>query len=610
MLAALTLTTSAQQTTTPQNQKELNKEITLEKDFVPEIKKATKKNTLPAVKKVTPPAKTDVSYSNWANPIDVQPTIPTMMPYGYRTAHNFSDKRGYLAVGGGMAANFIGSAGYRFIDKDNLTLGAWLQHNSTWAGKNSSQMILNDNLRLKQKFNDNLVGVDLMNRFKVGTLTLNARGHFDSFNYYGGINEAWDDDHKQTFTEFGLKGAWEALPLDVNDHEVTYNVGLAFNHAGYEKTLVENVKGAKQNTLNFTLGGEYAINEYTAAGLQIEGDYVNTNVFGSSNNYFIVTLSPYFSWENSVISAQLGADILLGKPMLYDFSGKHKDGIDGRRVLVSPNVNLDFNFSPGAKFYVSISGGKILNTLSDMAAQNRYSDPTASYPNSFSPFDGEAGFKIGPFSGFNMKLFGGYGFFEGDLNGLVIPSAPYGGASEVVLPYTLATNYIPIKAKGMKIGADLNYKYRSLVEANASIIYAPAGDDVKENGWTQGYSLDGFEGASLVSKINLQVKPLRQLTLDLGLDLYTDRAHVIKEFIPTISDDEDAEPIATEEMPYTLDWYDLDDIINLHAGASWRFDKVVTLWVKGNNLLNRKWDVMPGMGAQKFNVMGGVSLVF
>lgn len=605
LLAALTLTTSAQQTTTtPQNQKELNKEITLEKDFVPEIKKATKKNTLPAVKKVTPPAKTDVSYSDWANPIDVQPTIPTMMPYGYRTAHNFSDKRGYLAAGGGMAANFIGSAGYRIIDKDDLTLGAWLQHNSTWAGKNSTLLIDNDNHRLKQEYNDNQLGLDLMNRFRVGTLTLNARGHFDSFNYYGGIDDNWDDAHKQTFTEFGLKGAWKAQPLDVNDHEVTYNAGLAFNHAGYEKTLIENVKGAKQNTLNITLGGEYAINEATAAGLQIEGDYVNTKSRFGDNNYFMVTLSPYFMWENSVISAQLGADILLGKPMLYDFSGKHDDGIDGRRVLVSPNVNLDFSFSPGAKFYISLSGGKTLNTLSALAADNRYSDPTCGYFNTFSPFDGEAGFKIGPFSGFSIKLFGGYGFFQGDLNGLVIPSAPYGTSPDVVLPYTLATNYIPLKARGMYVGTDLNYKYRSLVEAKASLTYAPAGDEVNETDWTQGYPLDGYDGASLVSKINVTVKPLRQLSLDLGLELRTSRSQITKNFETT------GEISLTDPTPYTLEWYDLDDVINLHAGASWRFDKVVTLWVKGNNLLNRKWDVMPGMGAQKFNVMGGVSLVF
>ena len=59
-----------------------------------------------------------------------------------------------------------------------------------------------------------------------------------------------------------------------------------------------------------------------------------------------------------------------------------------------------------------------------------------------------------------------------------------------------------------------------------------------------------------------------------------------------------------------FNYSDMDDLINLHAGASYRFDKVLTLWVKGNNLLARKHDYLPGMGVQGLNIMGGVSLIF
>ena len=206
LIIALSVSTAtAQQNTTPQNGQELHKEITLEKDFVPEVKKATKKNVLPKVKKIEAPARTTVNYSDWANPIEVPTSIPTMMPYGYRTAHNFSDKRGYLSVGGGMAANFVGSAGYRIIDTDKTTLGIWLQHNSTWAGKNSSKLISSDSQRLKQQFNDNFLGLDLKSRIKSGTLSFSALGHLDSFNYYGSTDENWAENNKQLFTEFGTK---------------------------------------------------------------------------------------------------------------------------------------------------------------------------------------------------------------------------------------------------------------------------------------------------------------------------------------------------------------------------------------------------------------------
>ena len=109
-LMAAVLTVAGATAQNNNDKKDLNKEITLEKDFVPVEKKATKKNTLPTVKKVSAPARTTLSYSDWTEATTVPSSIPTMMPYGYRTVHNFSDKRGYLQVGGGMAANFTGSA--------------------------------------------------------------------------------------------------------------------------------------------------------------------------------------------------------------------------------------------------------------------------------------------------------------------------------------------------------------------------------------------------------------------------------------------------------------------------------------------------------------------
>ena len=54
----------------------------------------------------------------------------------------------------------------------------------------------------------------------------------------------------------------------------------------------------------------------------------------------------------------------------------------------------------------------------------------------------------------------------------------------------------------------------------------------------------------------------------------------------------------------------MDDVINLHVGARYRFDKMLTLWLQGANLLNKKWDVTLGQGAQRLSVMGGIALVF
>ena len=593
------------------DKKDLTKEITLEKDFVPVEKKATKKNTLPTVKKVSAPAKTTLNYSDWSEPTSVPTSIPTMMPYGYRTAHNFSDKRGYLQIGGGMQANFTGSAGYRILDTEQNTLGIWLQHNSTWAGKNGSKLILNEAERLKQKFNDNVIGVNFENNNKAGTLDASFRGHFDSFNYYGGRNEDWDDKNKQSFNEFGGQIGWEGAPIVLRDSELGYHAGIGVNHAGYDKTLFENVKGAKETVLNFNVGATYQLGKGTL-GLDLTGDYVhfkcgttpafylfddNTG-YNVSNNYnnFMLTLSPYYQWQNNIFRALLGADITLGDMRLYG---------DTKKVHVSPRVKLDIDIVDGAAFFVDVDGGKTLNTLSSMASLNRYSDPTGCYYNTFSPLDGRAGFKIGPFSGFSAQIYGGFGIFKSDYSSIVDPftfssheiiddSENYVG---IHLPTTLkyaTTYYHNYKSRGAYFGAELAYKYRSLIEAKATFQYAPADEYEEDGDWYKGYSMDGVDGANLDAKFDVRVTPIRPLAIDLGLHYRGGRSYL--------------EPTDMTFTKYAFS--DMDDMINLHVGASYRFDKVLTLWVKGNNLLNRKWDYMPGMGAQGLNFMGGVSLVF
>ena len=147
LLAAFTLTTVYAQDNT-----NLNKEITLEKDIEPLQKKAVKKNQLPKVKTLqsTQP-KTNLGYSDLMTPIEVPTDIPTLLPYGYRTAHNFSDKRGYLDVGAGTQANFRVDFGYRLINEEREKLGLWVNHNSTWNSKNPSKIITLEENRNKQK---------------------------------------------------------------------------------------------------------------------------------------------------------------------------------------------------------------------------------------------------------------------------------------------------------------------------------------------------------------------------------------------------------------------------------------------------------------------------
>ncbi|MBR1882959.1 MAG: hypothetical protein IJ808_08140 [Muribaculaceae bacterium] len=609
-------------------QKELNKEITLEKDFVPVEKKATKKHALPSVKKVTPPTKTTLTYSSQVAPIEVPTSIPTMLPYGYRTAHNFSDKRGYLQVGGGTHANFTGSAGYRVIDTEENSLGVWVQHNSTWNSKNPTKLIGTDDLRLKQKVNDNVLGIDFRNNNSAGTLSLGARLHFDSFNYYGGLDRTWDNQNKQSFLEAGLTGAWDGK-LIFEGNNVNYHVKMGFNHAAYDKTLYAGVDGSSENVFTATVGGEYVLSTAGTAGVELTGDYVNFKghddawtLLSSSfeqrtTNKFWLTISPYYKWENTTLRARVGGDIILGKLNLSKPAGIDDFGFmipstrSDKSVHFAPRVQIDIDMVDGAALFVDVTGGKTLNTLSALAATNRYSDPMRYVYNSFTPFDGKAGFNIGPFSGFSARLYAGYGMTQ-SAPCAYVPDATYwtnGGAAAT--PLTLlnqraVTHYANIKTKGLYLGAELNYKYRSLFELNAKILYAPADSEINYKKSYKGYSFGEYDPNEVVT-VDLKAYPIKRLAVNVGVDWRGNRSILASIVAP----DGSSEPTTGQgSAANRMTLLDLDDVFNLYAGANYRFSKTLSLWLRGDNLLGKHYDTFYGMGAQRFGVMAGASLTF
>ena len=199
-LAVLMSSSVALAQNTNQDKSDLNKNITLEREFDPVKKTVVKKTVLPKEIKKEDKDAVAPQFSDWAVPTLVPVEIPTMDPYGYRTRHNFSNQRGYLFLGGGTHLNIVASAGYRLIDTSNEKLGVWMHHNSTWMGKNTTKLIEQSSNRQKQRFNDNILGANWMKELNAGTLSLDGHLHFDSFNYYGGFSD-YLKDRKTAFFE-------------------------------------------------------------------------------------------------------------------------------------------------------------------------------------------------------------------------------------------------------------------------------------------------------------------------------------------------------------------------------------------------------------------------
>ena len=604
LMAAFTFTAVNAQDNT-----KLSKEITLEKDVAPLEKKAVKKNELPKVKKpATTSKKTQLGYSDLTSPIEVPTTIPTLLPYGYRTAHNFSDKRGYLDVGGGTQANFRVDFGYRLINEEQEKLGLWLNHNSTWNSKNPSKMITLDENRNRQKYNDNVFAVDYSRDLGKGTFMLGAKAHVDIYNLYGGWNKfevsqntagvlpgemsfmtpAYDwNSEKQTFFDFNLNAGWKSQFM-LREKPLKYNVGLQYGHAAYDKSFNTLYKhGAHDNWGVLTLGGTYDVTDLTTAALNIRSEYLRRGTkakSGSDLDLFdevgMITLSPIYTIRGDMFKLQLGLNA-------------HISFSDGAAFRLSPNVRANLSLVDGFSVFANVLGGKNLGYRVPTHYYNyRYDLPLLMYGSIYTPLEAEGGIKVGPFQGLSAKVSLGYAIVKKQPGILYRNDYP----SQALMLGMMST-YMVLDSRGYYLNAEVNYKYRSLIEASASVKYAPHDNELFEaDNHYNGYKL-GVDRASTVANIDLKVTPWRPLTINAGLEYRGGRMALFGD-----KWDSDGDRL--------YEFVKMRDAINLKAGANYRLNSSVNLWLQAHNLLNRRYDILYGMGAQRIGFMVGAGFTF
>lgn len=575
----------------------LSKEITVEKDYIPTEKKASKLNNLPEIKQVEIPEK-KLDYSDWAAPTTIKPEIQILPPIGYLTDYNFSDKKGYVRFGIGSYLNMSGSAGYKIIAKEKTALNIWLQHTSTWMGQNNSPNITaaGEIERLKQKFNDNILGIDFAHMIGNKQIGLNAFYHFDRFNYYGGTSKIWDEnEHIQTVNQFDIAFSFRNRPAA---DELKYAIGISFDHFGNSHSLWEDIKAIKENHLQIKGGIEVPVSETSYLGIDADLNYLYyTNPMQISlngptitpadhNGYSVNKLSPYYRMAKDKVTLKIGLNI--------DISANN-----GTITRFSPDIKFDYKILTGLDFYANIEGGKKINTFAGMSTVNRYFNPSSLLGNSYSPIDAAAGIKIGPFAGFRAQISGGYAIVNNQQTPwmpLILYVNDSGSDADSYPGYfgfehsTVSTIYSGINMKGWHIAAGLGYKFKEIAELKFDFKYSPQDG---EKGYM--FSQDRPE---YVLNANLNISPVSKLKINLNYEYRGNRNY-------WTSYSYSSDPVITEYEPTGL-----KNISLLSLGASYQINHIFSIFAQFNNILNKKWDIYYGLGAQKFNAQGGISVLF
>ena len=558
---------------------DLSKEITIEKEVVPEHRSAQKIGVYPSVVSQSLKNKT-LRQGEHRVASELQRGIATLEPASCGDTLKDAGYKGYVEVGYFPVFNASLSAGYRIIDTNATQLNAWTQYN----GKSYDADILpgNEVTLLSHQLN---VGAQLTH--KVNRLSAISAGVEYVYNRYntpvlapvGDGVTMFDDGYNESVNDVNVNLKWYS-----QIGELKYNVGTEFSHFAYGQKgyycsvnpLVDDsymvylgdvVKPVRENIFTITGSAIMPYADRLDVGVDVSASVVNYNrnsqfaadagdlvglIDAPANDYGIVSLTPHARYETDRLSLKVGLKV---------------DAVfnDGGVLNIAPDVVANWIPVEYLSVYGTLGGGECVNRLASLFDYSRYAAPMFAYKKSSLPIVFDGGVVVGPWRGAYVELFGGYA-----------------QAEDWLMPSELNwTNYYtPTDIKGWHGGVEMGYNYSNIVDF--SFRYETASQGVNK-----GYYL-WRDRAKNVAKVSLKVTPMESLDIVLGYEQRGDR--------------------------YYIDYYnqlcDMGDAESVSLGVNYRLSEALSVYGNVENMFNSEYVLVGNIPAQGLNGMVGIRYKF
>ncbi|GHV47576.1 TonB-dependent receptor [Bacteroidia bacterium] len=574
-----TLLLASPSTLQAQGEQGLNRELTLEREYDPSVRDANKVNTLPAVKEPTV-SKSPIDYAFLSLPANPQREIGRLSPGKYKTEIEHDKHRGYLNFGLGNYWNINGDAGYHILNSDKDQLGVYLSHRSTNGNIKYLSGFMKDEA-VKAKVNDNLGGIDFRHAFKKAALKLNAQYGYSAFNYYGLPSPPPFSDYRLYSVDTETNQVNRHIVAGIGVESIPggsaadYHAGLSFTRLSYKYGMDAGSEGTAENTVGGTFGISKPLGGTQRLGIDTKFDYFNYNMpeggILSFEDFLAGKLNPYYLLEGDFWNFKAGVNIMF-------FTGSEA------KVFASPNLGADMNIGAKTLLYIDIGGGMSANNLFQLSRENRYIAPLYSTLPSQTLLDAVMGLKSGVAPGFWFNIFGGYKYTVDDY--FYIPERSWMGFGNM-------SRTMPLDSKRLYGGLELKYAYQHLFDVTLKGVY---------NHWTVSSNIkvidDRHNGINLMPdwkaygrpKIeaigSLLVRPVDKLALSLDYHLASGR-------------------VSSEGWDEKM-----KDINELNFTGSYRINDTFGAYLKFNNLLFQRYELIYGYPLQGFSLMGGININF
>ncbi len=463
------------------------------------------------------------------------------------------NKKGYLHLSGGVLGKLDGQAAYQFDLTENDALGVDL----TFQGFNGKARD-NDYFGVKGwKSRDyrNRTTLKYNHRFDNG-VDFFVKGGFENhlFNYMG---KSLVTDKQHDVVGNALVGF---TPYQVDNFSIGATAGVKFFSQNHLTNLQ---KKLGETFVHADVKGTYKFSDEHAVGLGIgfvNSSYGNKDLDGITRLRF----TPHYLYNNELMEVKLGVFV-------------------STKGHVAPDASLTYHLNPKSDVYVKVRGYEEDNNFHHLSAIHPYfvlntGGQKLKMEDAFHQVDAAVGYRFKDYNGFSGDL--GVGFDTSTHH-----------ADMTQLSNTVNGLYYPMmtfsKNKCFYLNADLTYHYADIVKVEARNrlnINSNKADGAK---W--------IEGSYITPAFTMDWKADFKLIKDLyvGVDWLLD----------CYSIPEGVAPGPAYKRPNTVNF-----------GASIRYtvpvDLPLTVFIKGDNLMNQNYDRYFGYRNIGANFLGGFALSF
>lgn len=596
VLAAAAISSSAQQ---------LNKEITVDHDIVPEKREAVKLGFTPVV--TLTPLKLPSLTPTWSGVgVKATPTAATLAPAAMEAAMADTTSRGYASLGYGPTYNVAASLGFRLIATRSTRMNAWAQFDgATWRpgdcrwigrpvgsrtlGRNTLTAALAMTTATSARSTLDLGVTYIHDRLKspldfAEPVTLAWR-HVNRL----GVNAAW---HNAGATvPFGVRASWGLFRN--SDHfartvgatllrpvtENHFTVGGDFGWLAGEKSRI----GLDANVSVVANSRGNAVERLDALDAMV--NYRPTDL-GDSYSHGLLTLTPAYVYGSRNFTARVGARV--------DFSFNA-----GKAFHIAPDVMLGWNPLQQLAVTLAAGGGEHQNTLARLSEANPWAANWLSYGNSHIPLTFDGKIVIGPFGGVALELTAAYA----RANSWLMPVAAGGYSvlsrsgfvdmpSFAVLDATTSL-FAPVDMRGWKFGAALTFSSQRWGFVKLAC------ERTTGHSYTGGW-YEWLDRARQTVTASALFTPVKSLAFNADFSLRTGRR-----LLDELVDLSDPAHIVASRREISL-----STACTLAVGASWNFRPGMSVFLRGENLLDRHFRDIAALPTQGIRGLVGINLKF